>query len=162
MGGHIERAGFVLLHGDQIGSGMHVSKKMVDSVNENCIMGHVHRYSAFSKAALVTEKKKQLPDIARDEGRHVQLPKACGQKHDRMPPHSRPSRSSQRLDPHQRAEFPKGAYLGTTSSGGHDNCASFGINSIRRADLEVIQPCHRRSPRLAGGAVCAAFAETYL
>jgi predicted phosphodiesterase len=60
VGGHIERAGFVLLHGDQIGSGMHVAKKMVDSVNENCIMGHVHRFSAFSKAALVTEKKKQL------------------------------------------------------------------------------------------------------
>lgn len=60
VGGHIERAGFVLLHGDQIGSGIHVAKKMVDSVNENCVMGHVHRYSAFSKAALVTEKKKQL------------------------------------------------------------------------------------------------------
>jgi UDP-2,3-diacylglucosamine pyrophosphatase LpxH len=61
VGGHFVRAGFVLLHGDQIGSGIHVAKKMVDSVNENCIMGHVHRYSAFSKAALVTEKKKQLP-----------------------------------------------------------------------------------------------------
>jgi hypothetical protein len=60
VGGHIERAGFILLHGDQIGSGIHVAKKMVDSVNENCVMGHVHRYSAFSKAALVTERKKQL------------------------------------------------------------------------------------------------------
>jgi hypothetical protein len=60
VGGHIERAGFILLHGDQIGSGIHVAKKMVDSVNENCIMGHVHRYSAHSKSALVTVKKKQL------------------------------------------------------------------------------------------------------
>jgi hypothetical protein len=60
VGRHIERAGFVLLHGDQIGSGLHVSKKMGDLVNGNCIMGHVHRFSAFSRAALISEKKKHL------------------------------------------------------------------------------------------------------
>ena len=59
-GGHIERAGFVLLHGDQIGSGISVAKKLVDSVNENCVMGHVHRYTVYTKTALVTERKKQI------------------------------------------------------------------------------------------------------
>lgn len=59
-GGHIERAGFVLLHGDQIGSGISVAKKLVDSVNENCVMGHVHRFTVYTKTALVTERKKQI------------------------------------------------------------------------------------------------------
>lgn len=60
VGGHIERAGFVLLHGDQIGSGIHVAKKAGDLVNGNVIMGHVHRLSMFSRTALVSEKKKHL------------------------------------------------------------------------------------------------------
>lgn len=60
VGGHIERAGFILLHGDQIGSGIHVAKKAGDLVNGNVIMGHVHRLSMFSRAALVTETKKHL------------------------------------------------------------------------------------------------------
>jgi hypothetical protein len=38
VGGHIERGGFVLLHGDQIGSGVHVAKKAGDLVNGNVIM----------------------------------------------------------------------------------------------------------------------------
>lgn len=59
-GGHIERGGFVILHGDQIGSGTHVAKKAGDLVNGNVLMSHVHRFSAFSRAALISEKKKHL------------------------------------------------------------------------------------------------------
>jgi UDP-2,3-diacylglucosamine pyrophosphatase LpxH len=59
-GEHIERAGFVILHGDQIGSDIHVAKKAGDLISGNVIMSHVHRLSMFSRAALVSEKKKHL------------------------------------------------------------------------------------------------------
>lgn len=59
-GGHIERAGFIILHGDQIGSGIHVAKKAGDLISGNVIMSHVHRLSMFSRAALVSEKRKHL------------------------------------------------------------------------------------------------------
>ena len=38
-----------LLHGDQIGSGMHVSKKLVDSYCATAIMGHVHTAGMHTK-----------------------------------------------------------------------------------------------------------------
>lgn len=59
-GRHVERAGFIILHGDQIGSGVHVAKKAGDLISGNVIMSHVHRLSMFSRAALVSEKKKHL------------------------------------------------------------------------------------------------------
>jgi len=58
VGEHIEIGRVVLMHGDQIGSSVHVAKKMVESVNETCVMGHVHRASSYSKASLVTERRK--------------------------------------------------------------------------------------------------------
>ncbi len=58
IGEHIQIGRVVLMHGDQIGSAQHVAKKMVDSVNETCVMGHVHRVSSYSKASLVTERRK--------------------------------------------------------------------------------------------------------
>ena len=48
----------ILLHGDQIGSGVHVAKKMVEAVHETCVMGHVHRASSYSVSSLVTERRK--------------------------------------------------------------------------------------------------------
>lgn len=47
-----------LLHGDQIGSGKHVASKLVDLVHGTAVMGHVHRASSHSTAALVTAKSK--------------------------------------------------------------------------------------------------------
>ncbi len=60
QGKHVEIGRVIVLHGDQIGSGMHVAKKAVDSVNENVVMGHVHRASSFAKAALVSERRKWI------------------------------------------------------------------------------------------------------
>jgi predicted phosphodiesterase len=60
QGGHIEIGRVIVLHGDQVGSGMHVSKKAVDNINQSCVMGHVHRSSSFAKAALVSEKRKWI------------------------------------------------------------------------------------------------------
>src|SRR5579862_7260783 len=60
VGGHIEIGRVIVLHGDQIGSGMHVAKKAVDNVNDNVVMGHVHRASSFAKAALVSERRKWI------------------------------------------------------------------------------------------------------
>lgn len=60
QGKYIEIGKVVVLHGDQIGSGMHVAKKAVDSINASCVMGHVHRASSYAKAALVDEKRKWI------------------------------------------------------------------------------------------------------
>jgi predicted phosphodiesterase len=58
IGEHVQIGRVILMHGDQIGSSVHVAKKMVESVNETCVMGHVHRVSSYSKASLVTERRK--------------------------------------------------------------------------------------------------------
>lgn len=60
QGGYVEHAGFVILHGDSVGSGIHVCKKLVEAVNGNAIMSHVHRYSCHTKASLVDQKKKHI------------------------------------------------------------------------------------------------------
>ena len=47
-----------LIHGDQIGSGMYVAKKLVDSFCATAIMGHVHTGSMFTKVSQVKTKDK--------------------------------------------------------------------------------------------------------
>ncbi len=57
-GGHIRIGNVTLLHGDQIGSGTNVAKKLVDSVHGTAVMGHVHRPSMYTTTSLVTAKDK--------------------------------------------------------------------------------------------------------
>lgn len=57
VGGTYKLNNVLLLHGDQIGSGMHVAKKMVDEVCRICLMGHVHRFSAYTKTGVQPEDK---------------------------------------------------------------------------------------------------------
>lgn len=59
-GGHIMVGKVLLLHGDQIGSGTHVAKKLVQSVCETAIMGHVHTFSAFTTSSQVSAKRKWI------------------------------------------------------------------------------------------------------
>jgi UDP-2,3-diacylglucosamine pyrophosphatase LpxH len=47
-----------LVHGDQIGSGMHVAKKAVESYCCTVIMGHVHTFAAYTKTSEVKKKDK--------------------------------------------------------------------------------------------------------
>lgn len=53
-GGHIKIGNVTLLHGDQIGSGPNVAKKLVDRVHGTAVMGHVRRLSMFTTTSLVT------------------------------------------------------------------------------------------------------------
>jgi hypothetical protein len=57
-GGHIEIGNLTLLHGDQIGSGINVAKKLVESVHGTAVMGHVHRPSMATVTSLTTAKDK--------------------------------------------------------------------------------------------------------
>lgn len=57
-GEYIEIGKFVILHGDQIGSSIHVAKKLVDDLSSNSVMGHVHRASMYSKTSRVSAKRK--------------------------------------------------------------------------------------------------------
>ena len=57
-GGHINIGKVALMHGDQIGSGTHVAKKLVEQCQGTAIMGHVHRASMFTTTSIVTKKKK--------------------------------------------------------------------------------------------------------
>lgn len=49
-----------LLHGDQIGSGEFVAKKMVDAYACTAIMGHVHRFSAHTRTSRAKAKDKWI------------------------------------------------------------------------------------------------------
>lgn len=49
-----------LLHGDQIGSGMYVAKKLVDSYCATAIMGHVHTASMQTKVSQVKKNDKWI------------------------------------------------------------------------------------------------------
>ncbi len=60
VGDHTTIGKVILMHGDQIGSNIHIAKKMLDQLMKSCVMGHVHRSSSFSASALVTEKKKLI------------------------------------------------------------------------------------------------------
>ncbi len=52
QGGHFKIDHILLMHGDQIGSALHVAKKLVDTTGRVSIMGHVHRFSAFTKVGI--------------------------------------------------------------------------------------------------------------
>jgi hypothetical protein len=47
-GGYIKIGKITRLHGDQIGSGPNIAKKLVESVHGTAVMGHVHRPSMFT------------------------------------------------------------------------------------------------------------------
>lgn len=49
-----------LVHGDQVGSSMHVAKKLVDSFCATAIMGHVHAASMYTKTSQVKQKDKWI------------------------------------------------------------------------------------------------------
>jgi len=49
-----------LVHGDQVGSSMHVAKKLVDSFCATAIMGHVHSYSSYTKVSQVKKEDKWI------------------------------------------------------------------------------------------------------
>lgn len=52
VGGHYTLNGILILHGDSIGSALHVAKKLVDETCRTSIMGHIHRFSAFTKVGV--------------------------------------------------------------------------------------------------------------
>jgi predicted phosphodiesterase len=58
QGGHIKICGVTLLHGDQIGSGQNIARKLVDAVHGTAVMGHVHRPSSETVTSLTSEKEK--------------------------------------------------------------------------------------------------------
>jgi hypothetical protein len=49
-----------LVHGDQVGSSMHVAKKLVDTFCATAIMGHVHAASSYSKVSHVKSEDKWI------------------------------------------------------------------------------------------------------
>lgn len=49
-----------VLHGDQIGSGQYVAKKLVDSYCATAIMGHVHTASMMTKVSQVKAEDKWI------------------------------------------------------------------------------------------------------
>lgn len=55
---YVSRA--VLLHGDSVGAGMHVSKKLVDAYCTTAIMGHVHTLGMHTKTSLARKTDKWL------------------------------------------------------------------------------------------------------
>lgn len=57
-GGHIKIGNVTVLHGDQIGSGQSVAKKLVDAVHGTAVMGHVHRASSETVTSLTSERDK--------------------------------------------------------------------------------------------------------
>jgi hypothetical protein len=57
-GGHIKIGKVTLLHGDQIGSGPNVAKKLVGAVHGTAVMGHVRRPSMYTATSLTTATEK--------------------------------------------------------------------------------------------------------
>ncbi len=49
-----------LLHGDQVGTSMHVAKKLVDSYCATAIMGHVHTASMYTKVSQIKKEDKWI------------------------------------------------------------------------------------------------------
>lgn len=58
QGEHHQVGKAYLVHGDQVGSGMHVAKKLVDSFCATAIMGHVHTAAMHTKVSQVKTKDK--------------------------------------------------------------------------------------------------------
>jgi hypothetical protein len=48
----------VIIHGDQVGSGAHVSKKLVETFCTSVVMGHVHALGAHTKCSQVKQSNK--------------------------------------------------------------------------------------------------------
>jgi Icc-related predicted phosphoesterase len=57
VGGHYKLNNVVLMHGDQVGSGMNVAQKMVNETCRISLMGHVHRFSGFTKIGVEARDK---------------------------------------------------------------------------------------------------------
>ncbi len=57
-GGHFMVGRVALLHGDQIGSGVNVARKLVDSLCTTAVMGHVHTLSCATKTSTIKERSK--------------------------------------------------------------------------------------------------------
>ena len=60
QGEHREIGKLYLVHGDGIGSGMHVAKKLVDSFCATSLMGHVHTASMHTKVSQVKTHDKWI------------------------------------------------------------------------------------------------------
>lgn len=60
QGDHRQIGKAYLLHGDAVGSGVNVAKKLVDSFCATAIMGHVHAFSAQTKVSQVKAKDKWI------------------------------------------------------------------------------------------------------
>ena len=58
IGKHYNIGKAFLVHGDQVGSGMHVSKKLVDAFCATSIMGHVHTAQMHVKTSQVKSRDK--------------------------------------------------------------------------------------------------------
>jgi hypothetical protein len=63
--------------GDQIGSGMFVAKKLVDSFCATAIMGHVHTGSMFTKVSQVKTRDKSTSIRQRPPERLYQRLRHC-------------------------------------------------------------------------------------
>jgi len=48
----------MFLHGDQVGSSIHVAKKLVDSYCATAVMGHVHTLSMYTKTSAARQRDK--------------------------------------------------------------------------------------------------------
>lgn len=60
QGDHRRLGKAYLVHGDQVGSSMHVAKKLVDSFCATAIMGHVHTASSYTKVSHVKSEDKWI------------------------------------------------------------------------------------------------------
>src|SRR6185437_1615313 len=49
-----------IIHGDQVGSGQYVAKKLVDTYCNNMVMGHVHTASSFTKVSAAKASRKWM------------------------------------------------------------------------------------------------------
>ena len=58
QGDHYQIGKAYLIHGDQVGSGMYVAKKLVDSYCATTIMGHVHTAGMFTKMSDIKREDK--------------------------------------------------------------------------------------------------------
>lgn len=60
QGEHYQIGKAYLIHGDQVGSSMHVAKKLVDLFCATAIMGHVHQASSYTKVSQIKAKDKWM------------------------------------------------------------------------------------------------------
>lgn len=58
LGGMHQIGHLRVIHGDQVGSNIHIAKKLVDTYGCNVVMGHVHSPSSFTRQAAVSQDAK--------------------------------------------------------------------------------------------------------